>query len=73
MKKYYANFSSANASYFSSDLAFTNLAKAIREVRKIAESNRFAGTSCMWTVRDANGMKLACGGMTYNGRRVRFI
>lgn len=73
--KYFANFNANHGTTFDKPIWDTNKARIIKDIRDIAEGNRFAGNGCCWQVWyvDANGRVVVFtdGGMDVNGRRYR--
>lgn len=77
MTKYYANYNANNGTRFNKPIEDTNLKRIIKDIREIAEGNRFANNECSWSVwvvdeSRPDGCKyLAMGGMYSNGQRYR--
>lgn len=73
--KYYANFNANNGTSYGKPITGTNKAELIKDIRSIAEAERFAGNECSWCVytKDSNGdyISVARGGMLPNGCRWR--
>ena len=70
--KYEACFRANNFSICSSFYYYNDKKTAIKEIREMAEGNRFADGDCSWNVylKDKN-LCVAAGGMTSTGRRYR--
>lgn len=75
MKIYYANFNANNGTCYGEPITGTNKAKLIKDIRHIAEAERFAGNECSWCVyikgRDDEYISVARGGMMPGGYRWR--
>ena len=70
--KYEACFRANNFSICSGMYGFANKKQAVKEIREMAEGNRFAYGDCSWNVYNAEtGVCVAAGGMTPEGRRYR--
>ena len=68
---YYANFTANNGTSFKNPITGNNKKNLIRDIRNIAEGERFLGNKCFWSVRDDSGIYVAAGGVDSNGRRYR--
>ena len=69
---YYANYKANDGTTFLKPIAGPNKKKLISEVREIANGQRFAGSTCSWTVwkRDGNNcIVIAAGGTRNSGKR----
>lgn len=63
MKKYYATFTvNYGQTYTPTHLEYSNKAKAIRNVREIAEGQVNGTQNCNWYVFDNSGKTVASGG-----------
>ena len=71
--KYFANYNANNGTSLLNDLCDTNLRRITKDIRDIAEGNRYDGNECRWRVTDETGRELAAGGMDRNGCRYRTI
>ena len=70
--KYEACFRANNYSVCSGFYYFNNKKKAIKEIREMAEGNRFSDGDCNWVVYLTDkDIRVAAGGMTRDGRRYR--
>ena len=68
--KYEASFIANNNSIYGGLYGYNNKEKAIKEVREMAEGNRFADGDCNWRVYLAETAEIiAEGGMTAKGKR----
>lgn len=70
---YYANFLANNSTTYAKSIKSNNKATLIRDIRKIAEGNRFIGFECRWWVENEEGETIAAGGITRWGQRFRSI
>lgn len=64
--KYYANFCANNGTQFREPICGTNKKKLIKDIRRIAEGNRFSCNECSWCVYIESGgfrISVARGGM----------
>lgn len=74
MKTYKANFKANNGTRFMNPIEGTNLKKIIKDIREIAEGERFEGNECSWwvyTEEDGRDTAVAAGGMMSDGTRYR--
>ena len=69
--KYFANYNANNGTRFQEPIEGTNKDQIIKDIREIAEGNRFDGSTCSWEVWTENGKEVASGGCNSNGRRYR--
>lgn len=70
--KYEACFRANNYAICSGMYGFSNKRQAIKEIREMADGNRFADGDCSWTVYIADkDLRVAAGGMTRDGKRYR--
>ena len=73
--KYYANFDANNGTHYGTPITGTNKKELIKDIRSIAEAERFAGNECCWCVyikdSDGDSVSVARGGMVSNGCRWR--
>lgn len=71
---YYANFSANNGTHYNKPICGANKKRLIKDIREIAEAERFSGNECSWIVytKSGNGyISVASGGKTSGGRRWR--
>ena len=77
MTTYYANYNANNGTCFREPIEGTNLKRIIKDIREIAEGNRFVHNECKWSVwvkdesRPYGVRYLAMGGVRSNGQRYR--
>lgn len=74
MQTYYANFNANNGTCNGTPITGANKKELIKDIRHIAEGNRFAGNECSWLVWVESGencISVAKGGMLSNGTRWR--
>lgn len=72
MAIYYANFDANNGTHYKEPLSDTNKNRLVKEIRSIAEGQRFRANECSWCVwMNVGGYKvrIARGGMHSNGKR----
>lgn len=71
--KYFANFKANNGTHYQNPIEDTNKARIIKDIRDIAEGNRFENSECSWLVWDETGTEVARGGCRSDGKRYRAI
>lgn len=74
MATYFANFYANNGTHYMNPITDTNKARLIKDIRLIAEGERFLGNTCSWRVwieSDGYYIKIASGGLNENGKRWR--
>ncbi len=74
MRTYFANFKANNGTSLMEPITGTNKSILIKDIRHIAEANRFAGNECSWSVfikEGENFISVARGGMWSDGSRWR--
>lgn len=69
--EYYARWKANNNTGPMEDLTDTNKNRLIRDVRSIANGNRYDGNTCEWWVWDSDNYILAAGGTNSNGYQWR--
>ena len=70
-KCYNAYFKANDSTYNQEPITGTNKSKLIRDIRLIAEGNRFANNSCSWSVHTDDGRCIAAGGVSARNQRWR--
>jgi hypothetical protein len=74
--KYYANYTANNGTTLMNPLTGTNKNELIKDIRHLANGERFDKNTCSWCVwieKNGDAVEVAAGGTDCNGRMYRTI